>query len=110
MSDCAWPVDYTACGAPDWDTEGDGNDAATFEAMAVDLLNAWTGGRFGVCEVAIRPCRTPCDGTRPPTFYGRGPRTTGGVWQPVRAGDVVGVARCGYCSTSCCCSTTKKWN
>ena len=103
MEVCEWPVDYSGCETPEWDEE----DAAKFESMAAELLTNWTGGRFGICEGVVRPCRTPCDTTRPPTFYGRGPITQGGVWQSVRIGRWEATPRCGYCSRSCCCSAPK---
>lgn len=92
---CSWPVQYVSCGArPPWEKSGSPGEQSTsrtlFEQAAIDLLSAWTGNRFGICETTVRPCRSDCTGGRiwASTFYGRGPypwvgRLAPSPWVPV---------------------------
>lgn len=87
MTPCSWPVSYADCSGecsvyeqwPETPPEGGGLDRAQaralFEAQAVEYLWNWTGGVFGVCDVALRPCREGCAGNAQwaTTFWGRGP-------------------------------------
>src|SRR5690606_3817723 len=82
MPACEWPILYSGCPEGDcadiwtrWPTSTREEMKAAHEQAAVDLLWNWTGGVFGVCTEAIRPCRTGCDGNAEwaSTFWGRGP-------------------------------------
>lgn len=59
-----WPVDLTCC--PGWP-----EDPADWQPehhlaveIATDVLWRLTGGRYGLCEELIRPCRTACSSGR----------------------------------------------
>src|SRR5690625_2662114 len=117
MSACEWPVSYAACGEPDWPKPDDSpvEDPAPkelFERMATDLLWNWTGRRYGICEVSIRPCRQQDYLGREDTYSGRGPYTSlPGVpragWQPVLIDGSWFNLRCGSCSGGCNCEWGK---
>jgi hypothetical protein len=119
---CSWPVSYADCtGQCDaYDRFPDAEAAQQqFEAMAIELLNAWTFGLFGVCPVAVRPCRSDCDGGKAwfSTFWGRGPgydpgfpaQGGGGIgtggWVPVLIGGKWFNMSCG-CLSTCTCGIT----
>lgn len=78
---CPWPVSYADCSGwcnayENWPETERWEAQQRFEEMAADLLDAWTGNIFGLCEVTLRPCRDDCasGGYRPSsTFWGRGP-------------------------------------
>lgn len=122
---CSWPVDYSACGATAGDPSADPpvppstgvaaldeltlEQREAFERMAGEMLWNWTGGVFGVCEVALRPCVSDCGDARRwlDTFWGRGPYPWGGVnvgsWVPLLVGGQwynIGCACAGMCSCS----------
>lgn len=60
---------------------------------AVSFLWHWTGQRFGLCEVTVRPCREDCaDGS---TFFG-----TSNLLRPPAAGWFP--SRCGTCRSGGC--------
>jgi hypothetical protein len=100
-SSCSWPVAWTSC-----DCEIPVEERDAYVQMATDLLNAWTGGVYGSCEVTLRPCRADCDGYVP-TFWGRGPFPRGGgsPWQPVVVDGQWINLTCGQCGTNCSCDT-----
>ena len=54
MTVCTWPVDYGPGCTRTVDLEPD--VLATIEETAVDLLWNFSGRKFGVCPVVIRPC------------------------------------------------------
>lgn len=116
---CSWPIIYTDCSGPSVDdgladagpaevgppsvTASLPQEAA--ERMAVEFLWAWTGERFGLCSLSLRPVREPC--RRLATFRGlpRGASTDArfgpGVWTD--AGPLaVGGLSCGSCVTREC--------
>lgn len=109
MTPCPWPVTYLEdCLLPSgWiPTDGDGEPPVAqrlFEDMASDFLWAWTGRRFGICEVALRPCRQRCPDSGGSTFYGRGPYPSGNPWGPVLIGGAWYNITCGTCIDSCSC-------
>ena len=120
MSTCTWPVSYAACSGgtatdvpPEPLASMKADQRTLFESMASDMLRAWTGSRFGVCEVAVRPCSSSCAGARRwiSTFWGRGPypwqgRVAAGPWTPALiAGEWYNVG-CACGSAACSCSTT----
>lgn len=80
-----------------------------FVRMAVELLWAWTGRKFGTCEETVRPCRSECSESETgSTFYGFSGTGAGspglGLWRPVLlAGEWFNI-RCGYCGDRCHCS------
>lgn len=94
MTACEWPVDFSAC-MDDDNGDGDGGGVPavwedvpesaqkTFTQMAIDLLNAWTDHRFGVCSYTYRPRPSKCRGrAQGSTYWGRsqvlGPPVTRG--------------------------------
>lgn len=99
-----WPVSYAGCGSQDVMEALEDEQRATFETMAGDYLWNWTGQRFGLCPVLIRPCRATCDPAGS-TYWGRGPypNGTGAPWEPVLiAGRWFNLA-CGVCGSECSC-------
>lgn len=107
-------------GPCEWDLAGaDGCDAIVecgypqqVKAAAVDYLWRWTGKRFGLCDVTVRPCRRDCDGS---TTYrgaaGRPDRTvpTVGDPSPFVPALIRGAWRnvsCFGCGDACSCETT----
>lgn len=109
-SPCDWSIDYACTTLPSgWVEEATDEDPkppeqVTFESMATEYLWRWTGQQFGLCEVAVRPCRQDCyDGQS--TFHGSGPGRSGGSpWRPVLlAGQWYNIT-CGSCGDSCGCS------
>lgn len=78
---------------------------------AADLLWAWTGRVFGVCEVTVRPCRQGGGPSAPSTFEGHGPYTrignvgygrTASPWLPVQVGGHWRGITCGSCAGASC--------
>lgn len=75
-----WPLD-TSCLPDDWDP-----DALTPEQMfalqvATELLWRLSGGRYGLCEITVRPCRKRCTGSFNFGLYGGlQPYVYGGQW------------------------------
>lgn len=75
---CGWNISYSRC-TGDADTALLSNiDAAVkleAEEMATDLLYAWTGRVFGVCEVSVRPerrdmsCGCPAPPSHLPVYH-----------------------------------------
>lgn len=82
---------------------------AAIEAMAVAYLWNWTGKRFGLCDVKIRPARQDCYGSsyagragHPDTLSGSSGSTWG--WTPVLVGGSWLNIGCGVCGDECGCS------
>lgn len=49
---------------PDWScSECDPEQVGAYVDMAVAVLSASTGDRYGLCEVTVRPCRDSCCGS-----------------------------------------------
>lgn len=107
---CDWPI--LGCGTVDDYGQPDGVDLdcraldslsdvarGAVEQAAVTHLWMWTGRRFGLCEVTLRPCRKDCVGS---TWQGHRWRAP---WLPILvAGEWLNVA-CGTCGSECDCDT-----
>lgn len=77
---CDWPLADLDCDALDALEYGVGEQVRT---AAVSYLWRWTGRRYGICPVSIRPCRTTHP--RQSTYRGRSTHLgTGWWWEPVR--------------------------
>jgi hypothetical protein len=116
--DCYWPVEYAGC--EECVANLTPEELALYEEIATDLLNNWTGGVFGVCDVIVRPCRDCVGGPSPTsTFWGRGPgydpsfprfgssqgfgkHGSGTTWLPVLIGGKWTNISCG-CLGACMC-------
>lgn len=104
---CAWTISYSGCqSCAPLDGLPDAGKAAV-EEMAATYLWSWTGKQFGLCQVALRPCKENCHGS---TFRGLGPFTHGyggGMGYPgppapaLVAGKWVG-ASCAACASGAC--------
>lgn len=74
--------------------------------MAVDLLWRWSGRRFGVCPVSVRPCREGTS-TLGSTFWGGEPQAgllpRVGGWSPALIGGKWFNIGCGRCASGCLC-------
>lgn len=60
MPVCGWEISYARCTGSSDEKFLDSVDPEVRELaedMATELLNRWTGGVFGPCEVTVRPCR-----------------------------------------------------
>lgn len=106
---CGWPLVGTD-GCPDLvalDDEGAlGPSRADVEAMAVGWLWSWTGKRYGLCEVTLRPSRDDCAGS---TYLGRTgiPDPVAGSygWHALTlSGGFVSRVGCGICDDRCGCT------
>jgi hypothetical protein len=102
---CSWEVDYSDC--TDLDVLENSGDPQMFEEMAVQYLWNWTGRKFGVCEVTVRPCREDCaEGYS--TFFGWGPLPGaypgGAPWRPVIVNGRWYNLGCGVCGDTCGCT------
>lgn len=84
-----WPISYSSCRDCSALDELDEDQKAAFEAIAVDLLNAWTNRQYGVYTTRTRPEGSQC---RPPsTFQGGGPPTLTGsaAFQPTTSSSAI---------------------
>lgn len=115
---CEWPLvggDCDPLDALDPD-QGEGDPETPVRdavvAAAVEYLWRWTGKRFGLCEVEVRPCRSDCT---PTTTYrgwaGRPDRTVPTVgdpapFVPALVGGVWRNLSCGGCGDVCSCEAT----
>ena len=113
---CDWPLVFP-CSTPEnsgvcehlENLEPSGREA--IEGAATEYLWNWTGRRFGLCEVTLRPCRSDCSEGRS-TFwgaFGTGSGVVGTVggtpWQPVLIrGEWINIG-CGVCGDDCSCSS-----
>jgi hypothetical protein len=69
--------------------------------VATEVLWRATGRRFGLCEITVRPCMTPCVQAGMPAY----PTPGGGPFSPVmRDGYWLNIA-CGSCGGDCHCGT-----
>lgn len=57
MTPCEWPVSYSECKQCTALTNLTPEEQARIESMAVDFLWRWSGRRFGLCNLTIRPCK-----------------------------------------------------
>lgn len=107
---CEWPLatsdDDASCKCSPLEALAPA-ERTRFERMAVELLWAWTGRKYGLCEVTVRPCRAEC-ASRYSTFWGPHSgdlayqRGVAG-WLPMLfAGEWWNVG-CGACGLSCQC-------
>ena len=101
QSPCAWPADYAGCDVPETFANLPASGKAVYEEMATDYLWNFTGQRFGVCEVTVRPCRQDCRDAAS-TFYGAG---GGAGFQPVIVGGQWYNLGCGSCGDDCSCDS-----
>lgn len=111
-SPCDWPLLFPGCTDPEQipppldDMTEEQRDR--YESIATDFLWQWTGRRFGVCPVTVRPCRQDCWQGRS-TFNGGG-RLTDGIWAapfgPILIGGQWFNLGCGQCGDMCSCSNT----
>lgn len=102
---CDWPLlgaeDCTDLDALDEASEGPSR--ADVEAMAAAYLWNWTGKRYGVCEVTVRPQRQDCNGS---TYLGASGHPSGGApWRPVLLDGVWHNVGCGECGSVCGCTS-----
>lgn len=107
---CTWPVIW-----PDCDADGGpgpkcgpladmpAEEQQKWLTMAGDLLDSWTGGRFGLCDHTVRPCKTLCHDGRS-TWYGSGPGGGGTPWMPTLIGGQWFNVTCGACGDRCSCT------
>lgn len=90
------PCEWRIVGSDDCDALADSGIGQDAKAAAVAYLWNWTGRRYGLCPVTIRPARVDC----PESTYAGG-RVTG--WTPVLVGGVWRNVTCGTCVGSCGC-------
>lgn len=112
---CSWPLLYPGCDPADPDAIPEplasltDEQRETYESIAATYLWNWSGRRFGVCDVTIRPCRQDC-WLGVSTFTGGGALTTDGrLGRPY--GPVLLEGRwfnisCGRCGDTCSCDYT----
>ena len=115
---CDWPL-ATYCDALDDLDDGAGGEGegGSLRDAVIDAATAylwrWTGKRFGLCDVVLRPCRSDCDwqATTYRGYAGRPDRTIptlgdpapfvpaliGGVWRNLS---------CWSCGEACSCERT----
>lgn len=103
---CDWPLlGCEDCGdLAALDGEGEGPSRADVEAMAVAFLWNWTGKRYGLCSVTVRPQRQDCLGVS--SYRGRSGRLdtlSGSPWTPVLVGGEWFNIGCGSCGDVCGC-------
>jgi hypothetical protein len=99
---CPWTINTNCC--PDWDSYSPELQADA-TAWATHILWALTGRRFGLCEVAVRPCGGGCSVhggymTYPVTLDGG---SASGGWWMYPYTDASGAWRNCACSGSCRC-------
>lgn len=103
ITDCpTWPISYAECDTLGPEACWTPNAKATFEQMAVDYLWNWTAGRFGLCSVLIRPCRSNCWPASDWPYYS--------TWEPVLVGGQWFNLSCGWCGDLCSCATSAATN
>lgn len=98
---CEWPI----IGSDDCDALPSSGISQDIKTAAVAFLWNWTGKRYGLCEVTVRPQRRDCFGA---TYRGAGghPDTLSGAsWQPVLVGGEWFNLGCGSCGSVCGCSS-----
>jgi hypothetical protein len=102
-SPCDWAVQFPPdCAVPEPYASLPATGQGLYDQMAVDFLWRWTGRRFSVCEVTVRPCRERCwDGES--TF---GSITARRPFTPALIrGEWFNIA-CGSCGDTCGCGDT----
>lgn len=73
---CDWPLDYLGGMCDALSNLKEEGEHAKFEDLAVEYLWNWTGRKYGLCEVTVRPCREDC--VAGSTFQG----DRGAPWTP----------------------------
>jgi hypothetical protein len=95
---CDWPIDVSDC-----EQLATNPKAQAIVDAAIAYLWNWTGRRFGLCEVTVRPCRLGCrEGASryyPPEGPGWSPVLVGGVWRNIT---------CGVCRHGCECEQVER--
>lgn len=102
-SPCDWPFPAAGvCKTSKLDSL-DPAQAEQLREMAVELLWAWTGRKYGLCEVTVRPCRAEAP-HRAPTFWGQrgGSLPAGTGWLPILFGGAWLNIGCGVCGIDRC--------
>lgn len=104
---CSWPVDYSACGGglPEPLASLPASGVAVFEEMAATYLWNWTGRKYGLCEVTIRPCRQECSQGQSTFWGGSGGARSTPFYPAIIRGQWVNIV-CGQCGDDCGCSDT----
>ena len=102
---CNWPIDYSACGGKPEVLASLPASGAVFEEMAATYLWNWTGRKYGLCEVELRPCRQDCwDGQS--TFWGGTGSLRSTPYYPVIIRGAWTNISCGKCGDGCSCDGT----
>lgn len=111
MAECdPWPAVWSGCGGDDPDTghprceplaSMTPEEVERFVIMASDYLRQWTGGRYGTCPVAIRPCRQDCQEGHS-SYLGGGPGGGAGFSPALIGGEWYNIT-CGACGDKCGC-------
>lgn len=100
---CDWPADLSC--DPKWANYEPSVQQRAL-SIATEVLWAFTGHRFGLCPVTIRPCRQPIRcGWSAWASYGWVPYQSGGVLQPYVGIDGYWRNGCGGCGMECGCNT-----
>lgn len=109
---CEWPlpepVEDSACppcAALENLTE---TERERFERMAIELLWAWSGRRFGLCEVAVRPCRAECNRVGSTMFGDGSPYLPSTGWRPALLDGQWFNIGCGVCGPHCICAPSAR--
>lgn len=100
---CDWPLLRLPCEDEEdsfWDTLPEEIKAAA-SRTAVELLWNWTGQKYGLCEVSLRPSRCGPSGT---TYHGTLPSLRPSAWSPALIGGQWFNLSCGSCAGLCSCS------
>lgn len=106
---CEWPIlggeECPELVALDGDGEGGPIGRENIERMAVAWLWSWTGKRYGLCDVTVRPARKDGFGTTRQGLAGH-PSSgwAGWGWGPALIGGQWFNLGCGVCGDRCTCS------
>ena len=104
---CDWPINYSACGGdmPEPLSTLPASGVATFERMASTYLWNWTGRKYGVCDVTLRPCRQDCWNGQSTFWGGSGGARSTPYYPVIIRGQWFNVT-CGTCGDDCGCGST----
>lgn len=112
---CTWDLRFPGCDPDDPDAIPEPLASMTeeqrsfYETVATSYLWNWTGRRYGLCDVTIRPCRQDC-WVGVSTFTGGGALTTDGrlgtPYGPVLLEGRWFNISCGRCGDTCGCDYT----
>lgn len=105
---CTWPINYSACGGdlPEPLASLPASGVATFEETASTYLWNWTGRKYGLCEVTVRPCRQGCVQDGQSTFWGLAGGVRSTPYYPVIIQGAWTNISCGKCGDDCGCDGT----